>query len=126
MKQSNHHNNYHQMDLLIKIKTSQETFIRKLTNNEVKWWEEWLYHQLKKHSTLHIGRYKLRNGFSEGDNDLYSILWRLILWRQEPINIKENAQEVNITLDEVYEKLLYKDINQGKTGTVVCGYVSQQ
>lgn len=112
------------MDLLIKIKTSQETFTRKLTNHEVKWWEEWLYHQLKKHATLHIGQHKLRKGFSHGDNELYSILWRLIMWRREPIDIKENHQEVNITLDEVYEKLLYKDIAQAKTGSVVICYAT--
>jgi hypothetical protein len=108
------------MELTIIIKTSQETFIRKLIGNEVKWWEQWLYRQLKNRDSLHIGRYKLRSGhFCEGDRDLYSIVWRLIMWRSEPINPNQNAKEVTITLDEEYEKFLYKDIAQIETGSVL-------
>ena len=106
------------MDLLITIKTSKETFIRKLTNNEVKWWEEWLYNTLKKQSTIHVGKYKLRDGFSKGDQELYSILWRLIMWRHAPSNINQNHQEVTVTLHEEYEQLLYKDKAQVALGWV--------
>jgi len=105
-------------DLLIKIKTSKETFTRKLTRHQNKWWEEWLYNRFKNHSKVHLGTYKLRGGISKGERETYYILWRLIMWRHEPVDINPDHNGVIITLDEVFENLLYKDINQVKLGWV--------
>ena len=99
------------MELAIIIKTTHETLVRSLKpETNVKWWEIGLYNHLKKQNKWHIGKYKLRSGnFCKGDNDLYSLIWRLIMWRETPMNLHPNCMEVHITLAEEFEQLLYKD-----------------
>ncbi len=109
-------------NLRINIKTSRETFVRKLVGYESKWWEAWLYKTFKTHlqnfpdQDLRVGRYDLRGGFSQGDQDLYSLLWRLILWRKPPkdyvYNFEEGYKEITITLHPDLEKWLYYDIER--------------
>lgn len=99
------------MELAIIIKTTHETFVRSLKpETNVKWWEGGLYHHLKQRDHWHIGQHKLRNGFSTGDRDFYSLLWRLIMWRMTPANIHPNAMIINVTLDEEFEQCLNKDL----------------
>jgi len=107
------------MELAIIIKTTNETFVRSLKpETNVKWWESGLYHHLKKQDQWHIGQHKLRSGFSKGDRDFYSLLWRLIMWRDEPMNINPDAMTIHVTLDEEFEQLLYKDKAQVAKGWV--------
>jgi len=106
------------MELAIIIKTTHETFVRSLKPNDVKWWANWLYHHLKKQNQWHIGNHKLRSGFSSGDRDFYSLLWRLIMWRSTPMNLHPNCMEVTVTMDEEFEQLLYKDQEQVQKGWV--------
>ncbi|QKF94796.1 hypothetical protein QKU48_gp1338 [Fadolivirus algeromassiliense] len=99
------------MDIIINIKTSKETIVRYLSySNCVKWWENALYYHLQKRKEWYIGRYKLRTGnFSSGDNDLYGLIWRLVMWRQSPTNISSTAMEIKVILDQELEELLYHD-----------------
>ena len=96
------------MDIIVTVKIKNEIRIRKLSPDDPKWWEKGLYYQLKNRNTVHIGKHKLRKGFSEGDRNLYEVIWRLVIWRSSPIDIKQNSKEVTITLDMELENSLWK------------------